>query len=88
MKLHEITTAFRTGKQVRLDLLVPYAKLLYVIYKRQFKHEPLLMINTVEHSATYCRIVNFHRYLELLYEMPPEKSTAIHHSSLYLKRLL
>lgn len=88
MKLHEITSAFRTGKQVRLDLLAPYAKLLYVYYKRQFKHEPMLMINTIDHSAAYCRIVNFHRYLELLYDLPAQKGLAIHHSSFYLKRLL
>lgn len=88
MKLYEITTAFRTGKQVRLDLLVPYAKLLYVLYKRQFKHEPVLMVNKVDHPATYCRIVNFHRYLELLYEMPASKGIEVHNSSYHLKRLL
>jgi hypothetical protein len=87
MKLLEIKQALDAGKQVRLDLLAPYSRMLYVLYKKRFRHEPVVMVKH-KHKAVYCRILNFHRYLEMLYEMPPAIAVQVHESSFHLKRLL
>jgi hypothetical protein len=87
MKLLEIKQALDAGKQVRLDLLAPYAKLLHVIYKRKFGHEPMVMVLKHQYKARYCRVLNFHRYLELLYDLPRERAVQVHEASFHLKRL-
>lgn len=69
MLLHEIIAANETDSQsILIELLLPYKRSLNVIYSREYKGDPILMVTSVSNAAQYGKIVPANDFSEAVCE--------------------
>ena len=68
MKLHEIIEINEDHeKSILIEKIVPYKKMLYTYFQRQFSSEPMLMVTEVSNAAQYAKIVPIGEFAEAIY---------------------
>jgi hypothetical protein len=65
MKLHEIIEINEDHeKSVLIEKMIPYKKMLYTYFQRQFSSEPILMVTEASNAAQYAKIVPIAEFAE------------------------